>query len=195
MRDLARTLLATYEPKLNDDPGLIPAAVMLLLYERDGEEHLLFQVRSMLVEHHKGEISLPGGARDPEDESLLATALRETYEEIGVATEHIEVFGRIDDFTTRTNFVMAPFVGAITTPAPYPFRPATLEVDQLLEVPVAHLLSPVNAEESIDPIGRLGRSYRFGDHLIFGATARVLDSFLALFAQGIDASIGAEPSR
>jgi 8-oxo-dGTP pyrophosphatase MutT (NUDIX family) len=151
-RDLLRPLLATYEPKLNDAPGLIPAAVMLLLYERDGEEHLLFQVRSQLVEHHKGEISLPGGARDPEDESLLATALRETHEEIGVAPEHIEVFGRIDDFTTRTNFVMAPYVGASTAPAPYPFQAATLEVDQLLEVPLAHLLSPVKAEESIDPL-------------------------------------------
>jgi 8-oxo-dGTP pyrophosphatase MutT (NUDIX family) len=190
-RDLLRPLLANYEPKQNDEPGLIPAAVMLLLYERDGEEHLLFQVRSQLVEHHKGEISLPGGARDPEDESLLATALRETHEEIGVPPEHIEVFGRIDDFTTRTNFVMAPYIGAIIAPAPYPFRAATLEVDQLLEVPVAHLLSPVNAEEAIDPLGRLGRSYRFGDHLIFGATARVLDAFLGMLADGLETQAAA----
>ena len=186
MRDLLRSVLAEYEPTLDETPGLIPAAVMLLLYEREGEEHLLFQVRSQLVEHHKGEISLPGGARDPEDESLLATALRETYEEIGVTPEHIEVFGRIDDFTTRTNFVMAPYVGAITVPAPYPFRPATLEVDQLLEVPLTHLLSPVNAEETVDPIGRLGRAYRYEDHLIFGATARVLDSFLAMLSPTVE---------
>jgi 8-oxo-dGTP pyrophosphatase MutT (NUDIX family) len=164
---------------------------MLLLYQRNGDEHLLFQVRSMLVEHHKGEISLPGGARDHDDESLLATALRETYEEIGVDPEHIEVFGRIDDFTTRTNFVMAPYVGAITAPAPYPFRAATIEVDQLLEVPLSHLLSPVNAEETIDPLGRMGRSYRYGDHLIFGATARVLDSFLGMLARAIDAEVTA----
>jgi 8-oxo-dGTP pyrophosphatase MutT (NUDIX family) len=166
---------------------------MLLLYERGGEEHLLFQVRSMLVEHHKGEISLPGGARDPEDESLLATALRETHEEIGVLPEHIEVFGRIDDFTTRTNFVMAPYVGAITARAPYPFRPATLEVDQLLEVPVGHLLSPVTAEETIDPLGRLSRSYRYGEHLIFGATARVLDSFLGMLPAALSSE--AEQAR
>jgi 8-oxo-dGTP pyrophosphatase MutT (NUDIX family) len=186
-RDLLRPLLASYRPSLDDAPGLIPAAVMLLLYERDGEEHLLFQVRSMLVEHHKGEISLPGGARDPEDESLLATALRETHEEIGVDPAHVEVFGRMDDFTTRTNFVMAPYVGAITAPSPYPFRHAPLEVDQLLEVPLSHLVSPVSAEETIDPLGRLGRAYHYGDHLIFGATARVLDSFLGILAEAIRA--------
>ena len=84
MRDTIRALISAYEPRLNASPGLIPAAVLLLLYERDGQEHLLFQVRSMEVEHHKGEISLPGGARDPRDDSLLTTALRETHEEIGV---------------------------------------------------------------------------------------------------------------
>jgi 8-oxo-dGTP pyrophosphatase MutT (NUDIX family) len=192
LRDLLRSRLTNYEPELNQTPGLIPAAVMLLLYERDGEEHLLFQVRSMLVEHHKGEISLPGGARDPEDESLLATALRETHEEIGVSPEHIEVFGRIDDFTTRTNFVMAPYVGAITVPGAYAFRPATLEVDQLLEVPLSHLLAPQNAEETVDPPGRLGRSYRYGDHLIFGATARVLDLFLTMVTQASEAGASAQ---
>ena len=82
MRDLIRDIVGRYEPKLADpDGGHMAAAVLLLLYERDGQEHLLFQVRSQQVEHHKGEISLPGGGRDPEDESLLMTALRETEEE------------------------------------------------------------------------------------------------------------------
>lgn len=185
MRETTRAILAGYEPRLHDDVTLVPAAVMLLLYERDGEEHLLFQVRSQHVEHHKGEISLPGGARDPEDASLLDTALREVYEEIGVHPDHVEVFGRLDDFATRTRFVMAPYVGAITVPGPYAFRPATLEVDELLEMPLSHLLSPVAVEETIDALGRLGRSYRFGDHLIYGATARVIDSFLALLAPAL----------
>lgn len=185
MRDATRSILAGYEPRLHDDATLVPAAVMLLLYERDGEEHLLFQVRSQHVEHHKGEISLPGGARDPEDASLLHTALREVYEEIGVHPDHVEVFGRLDDVATRTRFVMSPYVGAITVPGRYDFRPATLEVDELLEVPLSHLLSPVAVEETIDALGRLGRSFRFGDHLIYGATARVIDSFLALLAPAL----------
>ncbi len=193
MRDTIRALISAYEPRLNASPGLIPAAVLLLLYERDGQEHLLFQVRSMEVEHHKGEISLPGGARDPRDDSLLTTALRETHEEIGVPPEHIEVFGRIDDFTTRTNFVMAPYVGAITAPGVYPFRTSVIEVAKLLEVPVSYLLSPVSRQETIDASGRRAWSYRFEGHLIFGATARVLDSFLGLLTQGVDAPATARP--
>ena len=69
------------------------------------------------------------------------------------------------------------------------FAPRHIEVDQLLEVPISHLLSPVNAEETIDPLGRAGPPYRYGDHLIFGATARVLDSFLGMLA----GAIGREP--
>lgn len=187
MRDITRSVLSSYTPRLQAGADLMPAAVMLLLYERDGEEHLLFQVRSQQVEHHKGEISLPGGARDHEDESLLATALRETYEEIGVAPGHIEVFGRLDDVITRTRFVMSPFVGAITAPGVYPFRTANIEVDLLLEVPLAHLLSSESLEATVDASGRAGHAFRFGEHLIFGATARVLDGFLGLVAPDVAA--------
>ena len=182
MRDTARSVLAGYEPRLHADTTLVPAAVMLLLYERDGEEHLLFQVRSQHVEHHKGEISLPGGARDPEDASLLHTAIRELHEEVGVHPDHVEVFGRLDDVATRTRFVMAPYVGAITVPGDYPFHMANIEMDELLQVPLSHLLSHAAIEETIDALGRSGRSFRFREHLIYGATARVLDSFLDLIA-------------
>jgi 8-oxo-dGTP pyrophosphatase MutT (NUDIX family) len=187
MRNATRELMRSYTPRLHAGADFVPAAVLLLLYERDGEEHLLFQVRSQHVEYHKGEISLPGGARDPEDDSLLATALRETHEEIGVPPDHIEVFGRLDDVTTRTRFVMSPFVGAITAPGIYPFRAANIEVDLLLEVPLAHLLSPESIEATVDSSGREARAFRFGEHLIFGATARVLDGFLGLVAPALAA--------
>lgn len=197
MRDLIRDIVGRYEPKLADpDGGHIPAAVLLLLYERDGQEHLLFQVRSQQVEHHKGEISLPGGGRDPEDESLLHTALRETEEEIGVQRAHIEVFGRLDDVVTRTNFAMSPYVGAITEPAPYPFEIASIEMELLLEVPVPYLLGGEGWEYMTTPIGEM-RSYRHGEHLIFGATARVITQFLDLIeagqageAKGLEATAG-----
>lgn len=180
MRDRVRETLARYEPELLGGGGLMPAAVLLLLYERGGEEHLLFQVRTRHVEHHKGEISLPGGARDPGDDSLLATALRETHEEIGVAAGDVEVYGRLDDVPTRSRFVMSPFVGAITAPAPYPFAFAEIEVAELLQVPLARLLSG-EALEWTQPPGRPPMpAFRHGEHLIFGATARVVDRFLQL---------------
>ena len=86
---------------------------------------------------------------------------------------------------------MSPFVAAITQPGIYPFHTANIEVDLLLEVPIPHLLSPMSLEATVDASGRAGHSYRVGEHLIFGATARVLDGFLGLLAPALAAEIGA----
>jgi 8-oxo-dGTP pyrophosphatase MutT (NUDIX family) len=183
MRNRIREILEGYQPPVSDARDLMPAAVMLLLHERDGVEHMLFQVRTQHVEHHKGEISLPGGGRDHEDVDLLATALRETEEELGVSAEHIEVFGQLADQPTRSRFSMTPFVGAITAPGPYPFRFAPAEVDQLLEVPLTRLLSGEAREWTPSFGGGLMPAFRQDEHLIFGATARVIDNFLRLLEE------------
>jgi len=184
MRDRARQVLEHYQPVRIESEGHIPAAVLVLLYEHSGHEHVLFQVRTHHVEHHKGEISLPGGARDPEDDSLLVTALRETEEEIGVATGDIEVFGQLDDVATRANFVMTPFVGAITEPGRYPFNFAEIEVAELLEVPLAGLVSGAALEWTQPPSGLLMPAFRHEEHLVFGATARVIARFVELLGGG-----------
>jgi len=67
-----------------------------------------------LVEHHKGQISFPGGARDPDDPDLLTTALRETEEEIGLRREHVEVWGQLDDIVTISDFLVSTYVGRVT---------------------------------------------------------------------------------
>ena len=191
MRNRVRDRLHGHEPLLLPLEGRMPAAVLLLLYEVRGEEHVLFQVRTQRVEHHKGEISLPGGGRDPGDESLLRTALRETHEEIGVAPEHIEIFGRLDDTPTISNFLMAPFVGAITEPGPYPFRHAPREVETLLEVPLGALVSGELREWTQRPGGVLMPAFRHHEHFIFGATARVIDAFARLLAADVPRAAGA----
>lgn len=180
MRQIARDVLARHEPVLQPIEGRMAAAVLLLLYERDGAEHLLFQVRSQQVEFHKGEISLPGGARDPEDDSLFVTALRETHEEIGVHPAHVEIFGQLDDVPTRTGFLMSPFVGAIEPPGEYPFQCADIEVATLLEVPLPHLMSEQSVEWVSVASGPRHRAFRHEEHLIFGATARVVGQFVDL---------------
>ena len=188
MREHVRRVFESYQPARVDGEARVPAAVMLLLYEQHGREHLLFQVRTHHVEHHKGEISLPGGAQDPEDDSLLHTALRETEEEIGVAAADVEVLGRLDDVPTRSNFVMSPFVGAIVVddPAPYPFRYAEIEVAELLQVPLDRLLSGEALEWTQPPMGgSLMPAFRHEEHLIFGATARVVDRFLRLVREAL----------
>lgn len=181
MRDDVRRLLAGYEPiPQTPDPPLPPAGVLLILHERPSGPHIIFQKRTDSVRDHKGQISFPGGAMDPGDESVRDTALRETHEEIGVLPEHIEVLGQLDDMVTVSNFLVTPFVGWLDR-FPYEWKFSDHEVAYLLEVPLEHLRDPKNLIPDRRVIN--GReyefqSYQFGDDLIWGATARMLGNFL-----------------
>ncbi|MDP9237740.1 MAG: CoA pyrophosphatase [Chloroflexota bacterium] len=187
MIEQIRSRIAVYKPTLIDDaPALPRAAVLLPLYDAGGETHVLFTRRSELVEHHKGQISFPGGAFDATDGDLAFTAVRETWEEIGVAQDHVEILGQLDEMITISNFLVRPFVGRITQAGPYPFVPAEVEVAEILEVPLSHLRDEANLEA--EPRIFQGRtiiawSYRWRDHLIWGATARILKQFLDLLEE------------
>jgi 8-oxo-dGTP pyrophosphatase MutT (NUDIX family) len=163
-------------------PGLKASAVLLLLYPKDGDHCVLFNKRTYEVEFNKGEMCFPGGARDPEDSDLAATALREAHEEMGICPEHVTVLGELDHTTTRAGFVIHPFVGTI--PYPYDFKPNSVEVAEVLEVPISSLLDgrSIRDEAHVQPDGQLEkiRSYAYGRHLIYGATARILRQFLEL---------------
>ncbi len=178
-----RERLDAFQASYLDDKGLPRAAVLLPLYEANGDLHILFTRRSELVEHHKGQISFPGGAFDATDPDLRFTAVRETWEEIGVATDHVEVIGQLDEMVTVSNFLVRPFVGRITQPAPYPFVHSEIEVAEILEVPLDHLRDESNlvAEPRIYQ-GRqiIAYSFHWRDHVIWGATARILKQFLEL---------------
>jgi 8-oxo-dGTP pyrophosphatase MutT (NUDIX family) len=174
-----RDFLAGYQPARLSVAGT-PAAVLLLLYEKDGEPHIVLTRRTDYVEHHKGETSFPGGAFDAEDGDLMTTALRETEEEIGVRPQDVEVLGRLDDIVTITDFLVSPFVGVITS-ADYPFVVNANEVAELVEVPLRHLMDERNLEQAVRPFrdtSVLIFTYHYGDHHIWGATARILKGFL-----------------
>lgn len=174
-----RDFLAGYQPaRLSVDAT--PAAVLLLLYEKNGEPHIVLTRRTNYVEHHKGETSFPGGAFDATDGDLLTTALRETEEEIGVRPEDVEVLGRLDDIVTITDFLVSPFVGVLASPD-YPFVVNANEVAELVEVPLRHLMDERNLERTVRPFhdrSVLIFTYHYGDHRVWGATARILKGFL-----------------
>lgn len=178
-----RARLDAYTPELIEGQDLARAAVLLPLYDVDGDLHVLFTRRSEMVEHHKGQISFPGGAHDATDPDLRFTAVRETFEEIGVDAAHVDVIGQLDEMITISNFLVRPFVGRITQPGPYPFNHSEHEVAEILEVPLSHLRDAENvvAETRLYQ-GRevLAYSYFWREHVIWGATARILKQFLDL---------------
>lgn len=185
--DIARRVLAENNKLTLTDPSLKPAGVTCLLYLKDGEYCILLNKRSQEVEHHKGEISFPGGMMDPEDATLRDTAVREAHEEMGILPEDIEIIGELDDVRTNSNFLMRPFVGTI--PYPYAFKPSTIEVAEVLEVPISDLLDSNNRRDEIRiENGTFVNSptYVYQGHLIYGATAKVLENFLSLIENDIE---------
>jgi 8-oxo-dGTP pyrophosphatase MutT (NUDIX family) len=180
-----RQALAEYIPKRPECGDATPAAILILVYDRDGEAHVLFTERTHQVEHHKGQISFPGGACDDGDDSLEATALRETAEEIGVRPEDVEIVGQLDEMITISNFRVTPFVGILETNSEYPFVINTNEVAQVVQVPLPHLLDEQNMELEVrQHKGKqvLVPAYTYQGHRIWGATARMLRQLLDLIS-------------
>ena len=177
-----RSRLATYEPKTFEPNGAPRAAVIVPLYIHREELHVVFTKRAELMQHHRGEISFPGGAMDPGDVDLVATALREADEEIGIESTHIEVIGQLDDIVTISRFHVSVYVGELDVQfSPYPWRPQETEVAAVLEVPLPHLLDETNLVEV--PRQRDGETvimegFKFEEHVIWGATGRMLRNFL-----------------
>jgi 8-oxo-dGTP pyrophosphatase MutT (NUDIX family) len=160
-----------------EEAGLTRAAVLVPLFVRGAQLYVLFTRRTETVEHHRGQISFPGGAEEKEDESLLQTALRESEEEIGVKREDAILLGALSPMVTVTNFYVEPFVAAI--PQPYVFRLQESEIAEIIEAPIAALMDPAVLETKPYP----GRPepvlfYHYGRHVIWGATARMLAELL-----------------
>ena len=182
MKEKIRQILSQRERKSIFEDSLTPAAVLISLYQNEQGYHILFTKRTQRVEYHKGQISFPGGAYESGDKALETTALRETFEEIGVKAEDVEILGQLDDFQTfSSNFVISPFVATI--PYPYEFRISKDEIEELIEVPVLALLDTNNFTEDCrvykDRIAPI-YFYEYGGHIIWGATSRILKQFLDL---------------
>ena len=185
--ELVKEVLARRVRKTVPDHSLRPAAVFLMLYPKDGDYCILLNNRSEQVEYHKGEISFPGGTQDANDRDPLDTALRETEEEMGIKREDVTVLGELDEAVTHSGFRVRVYVGTIESD--YPFHHSDVEIAEVLEVPIGSLQDPANlrVESQLDQ-EQLATSYAYAykQHLIFGATARILRQFLGLVGDGLE---------
>lgn len=177
MRMVPRPRVMRRPKKLNGEPRF--AGVMLLLYPCDSGLSFFLTRRTNTVAHHKGQISLPGGAQEP-GETLVQAALRETCEELSICVaDQIQVIGRLTPlYVSVSDFEIHPIVGYL------PDRPETepypVEVAEVLEMSLAKLLDDsIKSREdwNIQGFDLDVPFYRLDGHAVWGATAIILSEF------------------
>jgi 8-oxo-dGTP pyrophosphatase MutT (NUDIX family) len=182
-RRLRDVLLVSDDPPTVELGGLVESAVLVPLFIRDDRLHIVLIERGSDLRHHAGQISFPGGRRDPTDDELVHTALREAHEEIGLDPASVELFGSLAPVATAvTEFAIYPFVGLVAHGQEWVLAP--LEVQAVIECPVAELA----ATHEYRTLTRDGAPfptdcYTTGRHLVWGATARILTDLLGRLAQ------------
>ena len=185
--DLAAVRAALVDPPepagvLIDVPGAREAAVLVAMFDVDGEANVLLTKRPETMPSHQGEIAFPGGKREPEDADLATAALREAREEVGLDPNAVEVVAELDRIgTVASAFTITPFVGLLA--AVPELRPDPHEVVAAFAVPVSELLHPdAYREETWDLFGapRPMAFFELPGETVWGATARILTRLLGL---------------
>lgn len=164
-------------PGMVPAPGrlLRPAAVLCAITERADGLHVVLTRRAAGLRQHGGQVAFPGGKIDPTDPTPLAAALREAEEEIGLSPAHVEILGPIDGHETGTGFSISPFVGFVAEG--FVPVPEAGEVEAVFEAPLDFLMDPANHRKGHrDWQGARRHFYEmpWGEHYIWGATARIL---------------------
>lgn len=162
--------------------GFARAAVLVPLFEKHGEAHVLLTRRPARMSRHGGQVAFPGGRVEPGEETLAA-ALREAHEEVGLEPARADVMGRLSEtLVLQSAFRLTPWVASV--PYPYPYAAAAGEVEELLEVPIAALTrAGAHRVEHREVYGMSLDVHFFsvGPNVIWGATGRVLNELLGLW--------------
>ena len=172
----------------NTEEDAIQSAVLILLYEENGVICFTLTERTQTVEHHRGQISLPGGAREA-DEKLSSTAIRETQEEIGIYADDVDIIGALSPlFVPVTGFIINPFVGIIN--ANFEPQPAPEEVETVITVHVNELLNDDNELQEKRNLRGYDVNipyFLLSGHKVWGATAMILSEFKTVLKETMDA--------
>ncbi|HEX8598873.1 MAG TPA: CoA pyrophosphatase [Chloroflexia bacterium] len=163
------------------------ASVLVLIYPRAGESYVVFMRRTDTVEHHKGQISLPGGGRDDTDPDPVYTALREAEEELGIDPSTVQVIGAMPDIYARvSSFLITPIVALLKpgTEDRLIFKPAPEEVAEVIEVPLRVFYDQSAHRTEIRTHNNVTyhiHFYTYGPYEVWGVTGRIMHEFTKLY--------------
>jgi 8-oxo-dGTP pyrophosphatase MutT (NUDIX family) len=156
----------------------VQAAVLVPLHIKRGALHAVFTRRHHDLPRHAGEISFPGGRRDAEDADLVATALRETHEEVGLPPESVELIGALEPIpTVVTGYAIHPFVGIV--PGNFRWTPCDGEVAAVIDLPLPVVAAGYERRRLVRRGAAIRTdTYVVDEHMIWGATARIVSDLL-----------------
>ena len=156
----------------------VPSAVLILLYPDKDDIHFILTERTNVVQHHKGQISFPGGSRE-DGEHLHETAMRETEEEVGIPIDEIDIVCELTPlFVKVTGYMIHPFVGFVQQKPN--ITPQSEEVRNVFSASISDLLSKRNSQMELRTIRDIPIDvpyFKFGKHKVWGATAMILSEF------------------
>ncbi len=185
--DLSSRLLDPVRAAEIEIRATVQAAVLVPLHVQDGVLHAVFTERHHQLPRHAGEISFPGGRRDPEDGDLVATALRETHEELGLPAKAVEVIGALEPTpTVVSGYAIYPFVGLV--PSGFRWIPSDSEVAAVIDLPLPLVAAGYERRRMLRRgVAIHTDAYIADGHMIWGATARIVSDLL----ERLDGTLGA----
>ena len=171
--------------KIKPPPFAKKSAILILFYSSGNEVFTILIQRPDYGGVHGGQISFPGGKKEKEDRDIVDTALRETHEEIGIETDHIEILGLLTDlYIFPSNHLVYPVLGCTTSPLS--FRPDEREVSRILEIPLSALFDEINLKQSemleVRGMPFEAPGFRIGTSYIWGATAMIINELKVMMA-------------
>ena len=176
-----KEIVSAYLPRRVANGNFRQAAVLVPFVEEPSGLQVILTRRTDSVEHHKGQVSFPGGARDAEDPDLLFTALREAHEEVGIVPEQVSIWGELDQIVTVTSFEVTPFVGRVRGVRDFVINEA--EVERLIQVPLGYILDESNFRVRMtewDGVALPSPVFDWDGERVWGATARIMMNLVEL---------------
>jgi len=189
MLDQLRKRLHHHRPWRLRSRGREAGVLVALTCSSDPE--VILTLRAATLSTHSGEVSFPGGKRDPDDRDLLSTALREAHEEVALRPDDVEIIGSLGQVVSKHHLQVMPWVGVVASHQPLQANPD--EIDRILRVPLSYLLDPDNRR--LDRLEFAGQTryvpaWHWDGEVIWGLTAYILAELLNV---GFDAGIPMKP--